>query len=215
MSKMGFVITSRHHIHVRHTMDPRSSATAALATLTTLRGLIPRDLLRAFSNICIYLPARVYAAPREIPPVRPMCSGTTSKGTPCQNRACRGYEMCRIHYKQSQRMVTEIDAVVQCPRNTFKGERCKCKVFKGLDVCWRHAKKEGLIPGVPSECAICYEPFAVRDRTKTKCGHHFHTACLTTWAMTKGVAVWYRSKQVVRTPCPMCRGPFHLPLSPR
>lgn len=191
-------------------MDLRERALGALETLIELQGLIPRDLLPAFEQAGIHMRARRYA-PRG---ARAMCTGTTAKGTPCKNRACQGYDMCMVHYKQSQRMASEVETIMYCVHDTAKGTRCKCRAFGTLDVCWRHAKKEGLLPETPTECAICYEPLVAGKKTKTKCGHHFCTSCITTWGVTKGTQGIVRRKQVNRAPCPMCRAQLTIPVPP-
>ena len=194
--------------------DARTLAVATVRALRSLYGTIPRDLYADFTSAGFRIPVRAFAprerAPRALSVERPPCPGKTKKGTPCKNKACFGHEMCMIHYKQSVRMVSEIETVLTCTAATSKGESCKCRRFRGFELCWRHAKKEGLIADVPSDCAICMNEMAPSERTKTKCGHYFHTACLTEWATRRGSS----HRRRIAAPCPMCRAPFSLPTPP-
>ena len=199
-------------------MDVRGRTLDAIATLREIFGVIPRDLQRDFVLAGARLPVSAFEprvrVPRAPPAVRAPCTGKTAKGAACKNKACHGHEMCMIHYRQSQRMVADVETVMYCTRDTSKGARCKCKTFRGLDACWRHAKKEGLLPDVPSDCAICMNEMAPSERTKTKCGHYFHTACLGEWARRRGTTGGTARRRTVKAPCPMCRAPFTLPGPP-
>ena len=199
-------------------MDIRERTLALMAELSALAGQIPRDMRRDLQSLGVNMRTRMYeprVRVRSVPaPTPAMCTGKTAKGTACKNKACAGYEMCRIHYKQSQRMVNETETVMYCTRDTSKGTRCKCKTFRGLDACWRHAKKEGLLPDVPTDCAICMNDMVPSERTKTKCGHYFHTACLTQWATRRGTTSASSRRRTIGAPCPMCRAPFSMPAPP-
>jgi hypothetical protein len=112
--------------------------------------------------------------------------------------------MCRIHYKKSESMVSELETVMYCTAETAKGKQCKCRAFRGFDFCFTHAKKQGLVT-VPTECAICYEAMTSDNKTKTVCGHYFHTSCLEKWAETRGKVCMVRGKPRYSVLCPMCR----------
>jgi len=146
--------------------------------------------------------------------VRGPCTGVTAKGTACKNKACGDHGMCAIHHRKSTLVPTELPADVMCTGTTAKGEPCKCVRYRSLAMCWRHAKKEGLLPDVPSDCAICMNEMAPSERTKTQCGHYFHTACLGEWARRRGFERTRRSRTTVNGPCPMCRAPFTMPAPP-
>ena len=158
------------------------------------------------------LAPRAPARPPRVP--RGPCTGVTAKGTACKNKACADHGMCAIHYHKSTRTTTELPADVMCTGTTAKGEPCKCPRYRTLEMCWRHAKKEGLLPDVPSDCAICMNEMAPSERTKTKCGHYFHTACLAEWAVRRGTTGGTTRRRTVKAPCPMCRAPFSMPAPP-
>lgn len=192
--------------------------TALMSELSALAGHIPRDMRRDLQRLGVTMRTRMYEPRVRAPPLpwqaRVMCTGKTAKGAACKNKACTGFEMCRIHYKQSQRMTSEVEAVIPCTGTTVKGAPCKCPRFRGFEVCWRHAKKEGLLPDVPTDCAICMNDMVPSERTKTKCGHYFHTACLTQWATRRGTTSTSSRRRTIGAPCPMCRAPFSLPAPP-
>ena len=199
-------------------MDIRERTLALMAELSALAGHIPRDMRRDLQSLGVNMRTRMYEprvhVPRAVAPTPVMCTGKTAKGAACKNKACAGFEMCRIHYRQSQRMVNEAETVMYCTRDTSRGTRCKCKTFRGLDACWRHAKKEGLLPDVPTDCAICMNDMVPSERTKTKCGHYFHTACLARWATRRGTTSTSSRRRTIGAPCPMCRAPFSMPAPP-
>jgi len=198
-------------------MDIRERTLALMAELSALAGQIPRDMRHDLQSLGVNMRTRMYeprVRVRAVAPVHSMCTGKTAKGTVCKNKACAGFEMCRIHSKQSQRMTSEVEAVNPCTGTTAKGEPCKCPRFRGFEVCWRHAKKEGLLPDVPTDCAICMNDMVPSERTKTKCGHYFHTACLTQWATRRGTTSTSSRRRTIGAPCPMCRAPFRLTALP-
>ena len=180
----------------------------ALSTLRELFGLIPRNLRPDFDRAGFHLPRTAFA-----PAVRRMCTAVTAKGTPCKNSACQGFDVCRIHYKKSAAAVAEMETIMYCTETTAKGTQCKCRAFRGFEVCQTHARKKGLVT-IPTECAICYEEMVTGERTKTKCGHYFHTACLEKWCETKGHTMVSRGKRRYKAPCPMCRQTFTMPTPP-
>lgn len=194
--------------------DARELAIATVGAMRSLWGTIPADLWGDFARAGVRLPRRALARERPVraPRVpRGPCSGVTAKGTPCKNKACADHGMCAIHYNKSTR---ETATASPCTGTTAKGEPCKCPRYRTLEMCWRHAKKAGALPDVPSDCAICMSEMAPSERTKTKCGHYFHTACLGEWARRRGFMRTRRSRTTVSAPCPMCRAPFTLPGPP-
>jgi hypothetical protein len=197
--------------------DARELAIATVSAMRSLWGTIPADLWGDFLRAGVRLPRRALA--RDVPVraprvVRGPCTGVTAKGTACKNKACGDHGMCAIHHRKSTLVPTELPADVMCTGTTAKGEPCKCPRYRSLEMCWRHAKKEGLLPDVPSDCAICMNEMAPSERTKTKCGHYFHTACLGEWARRRGFERTRRSRTTVNGPCPMCRAPFTMPAPP-
>lgn len=198
--------------------DARELAVATVSAMRSLWGTIPRDLQRDFVIAGVRLPMTAFAprvrVPRAPRVVRGPCTGVTAKGAPCKNKACAEHGMCAIHYHKSTRATAEVPAEVMCTGTTAKGEPCKCPRYRTLAMCWRHAKKEGLLPDVPSDCAICMNEMAPSERTKTQCGHYFHTACLSEWARRRGFQRTRRSRTTVNGPCPMCRAPFSMPAPP-
>ena len=197
--------------------DARELAVATATALRSLWGTIPADLWGDFLRAGVRLPRRALA--RETPARPPRvprgpCTGVTAKGAPCKNKACADHGMCAIHYNKSTRTTTEAPTEPPCTGTTAKGEPCKCPRYRSLAMCWRHAKKEGLLPDVPSDCAICMNEMAPSERTKTKCGHYFHTACLAEWASRRGTSGGTTRRRTVKAPCPMCRAPFTMPAPP-
>ena len=210
MSTSGITFRQKN----KHKMEAR--ITVLMAELSALTGHIPRYMMRDLKRLGVTMRARMYEPAVRVRAVttHTMCTGKTAKGAACKNKACTGFEMCRIHYKQSQRMTSEVEAVIPCTGTTAKGAPCKCPRFRGFEVCWRHAKKEGLLPDVPTDCAICMNDMVPSERTKTKCGHYFHTACLTQWATRRGTTSTSSRRRTIGAPCPMCRAPFTLPAPP-
>lgn len=199
--------------------DARELAIATVGAMRSLWGTIPADLWGDFARAGVRLPRRALARDRPVraPRVpRGPCTGVTAKGTPCKNKACADHGMCAIHYNKSTREAapTGEPTAPACTGVTAKGEPCKCPRYRTLEMCWRHAKKEGALPEVPSDCAICMNEMAPSERTKTKCGHYFHTACLGEWARRRGFERTRRSRTTVNGPCPMCRAPFTMPAPP-
>jgi hypothetical protein len=199
--------------------DARELAVTTVAAIRSLWGTIPRDLQYDFVTAGARLPMSAFAprvrVPRAPRVVRGPCTGTTAKGAPCKNKACADHGMCLIHYNKSARATDSTAATwPPCTGTTAKGEPCKCPRYRSLEMCWRHAKKGGLLPDVPSDCAICMNEMAPSERTKTKCGHYFHTACLTEWATRRGSTGGTTRRRTVKAPCPMCRAPFTLPAPP-
>ena len=198
--------------------DARELAVATVAAMRSLWGTIPRNLQGDFLRAGVRLPMSAFAprvrVPRAPRVVRGPCTGVTAKGTACKNKACGDHGMCAIHHRKSTLVPAELPADVMCTGTTAKGEPCKCVRYRSLAMCWRHAKKEGLLPDVPSDCAICMNEMAPSERTKTQCGHYFHTACLGEWARRRGFERTRRSRTTVNGPCPMCRAPFTMPALP-
>ena len=199
--------------------DARELAIATVGAMRSLWGTIPADLWGDFARAGVRLPRRALARDRPVraPRVpRAPCTGVTAKGTPCKNKACADHGMCAIHYKSTRTADSTAEAPTEprCTGTTAKGEPCKCVPYRTLAMCWRHAKKGGLLPDVPSDCAICMNEMAPSERTKTKCGHYFHTACLSEWARRRGTTGGTTRRRTVGAPCPMCRAPFTMPAPP-
>jgi len=197
--------------------DARELAVATVEAMRSLWGTIPPDLWGDFLRAGVRLPRRALA--RDVPVraprvVRGPCTGVTAKGAPCKNKACADHGMCLIHYNKSTRATAEAPTEPPCTGTTAKGEPCKCPRYRTLAMCWRHAKKGGLLPDVPSDCAICMNEMAPSERTKTKCGHYFHTACLGEWAVRRGSTGGSTRRRTLKAPCPMCRAPFTMPAPP-
>lgn len=179
-----------------------------LAELEGMRGMIPRDMSHMFSGIRF---KRYMFAPA---PLRVPCTALV-KGRPCKNKCCDGLPFCGIHIKASTAAPKETPA--RCGAMTAKGTQCRCKVYRKFSMCKRHAKKEGLLPDAPTECAVCYENMDETNRKETACGHFFHTTCLYHVAVSRsGIHVTRRGTTEMRGPCPMCRTPFRMkaPLEP-
>lgn len=180
----------------------------ALTTLGELVGLIPRDLRPDFDRAGFHLPRTAFA-----PAVRRKCSALTAKGVPCKNSASPNCDVCMRHYRKSAAAVNETETRMYCTETTAKGTQCKCRAFRGFEFCHGHAKKKGLVT-IPTDCPICYEAMTSKDRTKTKCGHYFHTACLKTLCESRSTTIRVRGKLRYRAPCPMCRVPFTMAYTP-
>ena len=80
----------------------------------------------------------------------------------------------------------------EAPQLTAAGQPCKRGRILGSTACKSHAKRDGLMPVVPTECCICYEDLTDETRTVTPCNHHFHKGCVGRWLGTN-------------SSCPMCR----------
>jgi hypothetical protein len=163
-----------------------------LTELQSLRGTIPYDFRTDFWDIGARLSTGFFA-PRWIPPpvTKIRCSALLRNGTQCRHLCLASQGgMCSLHLK------------TKCTKTTTKGTPCKCSAFKGLNMCWSHAKKEGIVEPVPTECSICFEETTSATRKKTSCGHVFHKDCLGTWIDRHADR---------RPPCPMCRKPLSRP----
>lgn len=170
--------------------------TSLVDEILALRGRIPIAIREQLRRYGIRLRADFF----ERRPRRPQCAATVRAGTQC-TRACHGdLGVCKMHHTQQVRPVRQT-----CSENTKKGTPCKCKAYKSMTMCYSHAKKAGALPEVPTECPICSCELTDENRTKTQCGHHFCTECLSHWAASKGTPRRVRTRFVNQVSCPMCR----------
>ena len=170
--------------------------TSLIDEILAMRGRIPVTIRGQLARYGIHLRADFF----EPRPRRPRCTATVRSGHQC-TRACHGdFAMCRMHHTQQSRPVRQT-----CSETTKKGTPCKCKAYKSLSICFSHAKKAGILPEVPSECPICSCELTNENRTKTVCGHHFCTGCLSHWASSKGSPRRQGKRFVNQVSCPMCR----------
>lgn len=162
-----------------------------LGELQSIRGYVPRDLRPVFEQVFNRMLPINFFAPRYVPP-RHQCEMIMRNGNRC-SRKC-GYEesMCMVHVRAEQRRANPPPPKPKCTQLTAAGQPCKRGRIPGSTACKTHAKRDGLMPVVPTECCICYEELTDETRTVTPCNHHFHKGCVGRWFGTN-------------SSCPMCR----------
>lgn len=182
---------------MEHTHETR--ALYLLGELQGIRGFVPRALRLAFEQVFnTNLPVNFFA-PRYVAP-RHRCEVTLRNGNQCSRYCAYEESMCSQHVRAEQRRANPPPPKPRCSQLTAAGQPCKRGRILGSTACKTHAKRDGLMPAVPSECCICYEDLTDETRGVTPCNHHFHKACVNQWFLS-------------HTSCPMCRS--NVPMTTR
>lgn len=178
-------------------------AAALLTELFSMRGLVPREMQYEYERAMnVRLPVSFFA-----PVYRPLCTHVKRNGQQC-TAAGWYYEgtLCGTHARSRELREQRANQPPKpkCTQRTARGEECKYGRMPGSTACKRHAKRDGLLPEIPTECAICYEEMTEEQRFQTGCFHHFHKECMGRW-------VTQRRASFERVSCPMCRAPVRAP----
>lgn len=185
--------------------DPiRVQRSAMLLTeLMSMRGLVPREMQYDFENaLNTRLPVAFFA-----PAYRYVCQYVRTTGVRCTHTAYFYEEtLCGVHARarEARERRQNQPPKPKCTQMTARGDACKYARMPGSTACKRHAKRDGLLPEIPTECSICYDDMTEEQRFQTGCFHHFHKECMARWVTT-------RRESSGRVSCPMCRAPVRVP----